>query len=90
MLKFDEDRLTIVPAAPPDAGPDRALDPAEPLPAAVGDGDMAVADGVPQAASPITANITAPAISHRLLAFESNRLGSGVFMVLFGEWQPLI
>jgi hypothetical protein len=45
----------------------------EPLPAAVAEGEVAVAEDVPQAASPITAKIGARAMLHRLLLFDSNR-----------------
>ena len=81
-MKLDGDTLTTVPDDPPEAGPDRALDPpppdprppAEPLPAAVAEGDMAVGEDVPQAAkSPITAHITKAAMINRLLVFDSNR-----------------
>jgi hypothetical protein len=72
MVKLDMDMLPTVPAAPPAAGPDRALDP--PPPAAVGEGDVAVTEDVPQAAdSPITADVSAAAMIHRLLPFNSNR-----------------
>jgi hypothetical protein len=80
-VKPDVDTLLTVPDAPPEADPDRAFDPpppdprppAEALPAAVADGDVAGAEAVPQAASPITAHIGAAAIIHRLLLFDSNR-----------------
>jgi hypothetical protein len=71
-----------VPDDPPAAGPDRALDP--PLPAGVAEGDVTVADDVPQAApSPITADISPAAMIHRLLPFLLLRLTSR-------EWQPFI
>jgi hypothetical protein len=61
-----------VPDAPPEAGPDRALD--APLPAAVAEGDAAVAEDVPQAAeSPITAHISTATMIHRLLLVDSKR-----------------
>jgi len=91
-VKLDVDTLLTVPDAPPEAGPDRALDPAppdprppaEPLAAAVAEGDVAVADDVPQAAaSPITADISTAAMIHRLLPFLILRLISR-------EWQPFI
>ena len=78
-MKLDVDTLPTVPAAPPAAGPDRALDPtppdprppAEPLPAAVGEGDVAAGEGdvavaeEPQAAeSPITEVISTVAMIH--------------------------
>jgi len=74
MVKLDVDTLTTVPAAPPEAGPDRALDPGEPLPAAaVAEGDVAVAESGPHAAeSPITAHTTA-AVIHRPLLFDGDR-----------------
>jgi hypothetical protein len=76
-VKPDVDTLPTVPDAPPEAGPDRALDPPPPDPrppaAAVGEGDVAVAEDAPQAAeSPITALISAAAMIHRLLLFDSN------------------
>ena len=80
-MKLDVDRLATVPDDPPEAGPDRALDPApadprlppEPRPAAVGEGDVAVAEDGPHAeVSPITAHSSTAATVHRLL-FESNR-----------------
>lgn len=51
MVKLDVDTVPTVPDAPPEAGPDRALDPpppdptlpAEPLPAAVTEGEAAAA-----------------------------------------------
>jgi hypothetical protein len=82
-VKLDVDTLTTVPDAPPEAGPDRALDPdprppAEPLPAAVAEGDVAVAEDVPQAEeSPITADISTAGMIHRLLLFDSNRRTPG-------------
>jgi hypothetical protein len=51
---------------PPDARP-----PAKPPPAAVAEGDVAVAEDVPQAA--ITADSNPPARTHRLLLLDSNR-----------------
>jgi hypothetical protein len=78
MVKLEVATLPIVPDAPPEAGPDRALDPrppAEPLPAAVAEGGVAVADDVPQPA--ITAHISAPVMIHRLLLFDSNRCTLG-------------
>ena len=86
-MKLDVDTLSTVPDAPPEAGPDRALDPpppdprppAEPPPAAVAEGDVAVAEDVPQAAeSPITAHIPTAAMIHRLLLFDSNRRAPGL------------
>jgi hypothetical protein len=85
-VKLDVDTLPTVPDAPPEAGPDRALDPPPPdprppgvpLPAAVAEGDVAVAEDVPQAAeSPITAHISTAAMIHPLLLFDSNRLTPG-------------
>lgn len=80
MVKLDVDTLLTVPDDPPEAGPDRALDappldprpPAVPLPAVVGEVDVAVGEYVPQAAeSPITADIRAAAMIHRPLLFDS-------------------
>jgi hypothetical protein len=81
IVKLDVDTLSTVPAAPPAAGPDRALDPPPPDVAvaegdvAVAEGDVAVAEGdVAQApASPITAHISAAAAIRPLLLFPSNR-----------------
>ncbi len=91
-MKLDVDTVLTVPDAPPEAGPDRAFDPpppdprppAKPLPAAVDEGDVTVADDVPQAAaSPITADISTAAMIHRLRPFPLLRLTCG-------EWQPFI
>jgi hypothetical protein len=70
--KLDVVKLSTVPDAPPEAGPDRALDPPPP---AVTEGDVAVAEGdVAQAAeSPITAHISAAATIRPLLLFDINR-----------------
>jgi hypothetical protein len=71
-VKLDIDTPATVPAAPPEAGPDRALDPPEPLPAAVAEGDVAVAEDVPQAAeSPITTHISTAPMIHRLLPIDA-------------------
>jgi hypothetical protein len=85
IVKPDVDTLPTVPAAPPAAGPERALDapppdptpPAAPLGAAVAEGDVAVAEAVPQADRPITAHIGAAAMSHRVLLCDSTRRGLG-------------
>jgi hypothetical protein len=77
MVKLDVDTLSTVPAAPPAAGPDRALDP--PLPGTgspdVAEGDVVVAEGeaAQPAESPITAHISAAATMHLLLLFGSDR-----------------
>jgi hypothetical protein len=63
------DRLTTVPDDPPAA-----------LPAAVAEGDVTVADDVPQAAA---SPITTAAMIHRLLPFVLLRL-------TIREWQPSI
>ena len=68
MLKLDVDTLSTVPDDPPEAGPDRALDPL-PLPPAVAEGDVAVGEDVQAAVSPITANISTAAVIHGLLLF---------------------
>ena len=70
-MKPDVDKVSTVPEAPPEAGPDRALDP--PPPAPVAEGDVAVAEDVAQAENPITADISAAAMIHRLPRFDSNR-----------------
>jgi hypothetical protein len=84
-VKFDVDTLPTVPDAPPEAGPDRALDPplpdrgppAEP-PAAVVEGEAAVVEDVPQAAeTPITAHISAAVTIRRPLLFDGNRRSLG-------------
>jgi hypothetical protein len=80
-VKLDADTLLTVPAAPPEAGPDRALapppgprPPAEPLADAVAGGGVAVAENGPQAASnPIAAHASAAAVTHRLLFVASVR-----------------
>jgi hypothetical protein len=67
MVKLDVDTLPTVPAAPPAAGPDRALE----EDVAVVEGDVAgVAEGdVAQlAASPITANVSAAATIQAVVA----------------------
>jgi hypothetical protein len=72
------DTPATVPAAPPEAGPDRALDPPEPLPA-VAEGDVAVAEDVPQAAeSPITTHISTAPMIHRLLLFDAETVSWGL------------
>jgi hypothetical protein len=90
-VKLDVDTLPTVPAAPPEAGPDRALDPpppdagppAEPLPdtgcAAVLEEDVAVAEGdvARPTESPITPHSTAAATIHRLFLFDTNRRTRG-------------
>jgi len=98
-VKLDVDRVSTVPDAPPEAGPDRALDPAPPdwrPPAAAAEGDGAVAEVVPQAApNTITAHIiTAPEI-HRLrpfdtdAAFEFGRAGT-VLRALVGSQSLML
>ena len=85
MVKLEVETLSTVPDAPPAAGPDRALDPpspdarppAAPLPAAGAEGDVVVVEDVPQAESPITVLISAPAMIHRLLPLDSNRRTPG-------------
>jgi hypothetical protein len=89
MVKLDVDTLPTVPAAPPAAGPDRALDPPPPdpgPPAALlllpGTDCADVAEGDDEAKlteSPITAHISAAqaATIHRLLLFDSNRRTHG-------------
>jgi hypothetical protein len=84
------DTLATVPDDPPAADPDRALDPAPPdprppaeLPAAGAEGDAAVVDDAPQAASTIAAHVSAGAMIHRLRVIDNDRrtlarLGSSV------------
>jgi hypothetical protein len=82
IVKPDPDTLSTVPAAPPAAGPDRALDP-PPEPGvpgpAVADGDVAVVDEeMPsQAESAGTAHINTTATIHPLLLLDSNRPARG-------------
>jgi hypothetical protein len=78
-VKLDVDTLPTVPADPPAAGPDRALEEdgavAEGDVAGAAEGDVAgAAEGdVPQlAASPITASISAGATIHRLFLFDTS------------------
>jgi len=75
--------VTTIPVVPPEAGPDRALDPpppdprppAEPLPAAVAEGDVTVAEDVLQAAPRrITADIGTATMTHRFALSASNRI----------------
>jgi hypothetical protein len=83
MVKLDADKVLTVPAAPPAAGPDRALDvpPPDPTPLAepLADATLpAVAEGdlVSTTESPIAAHISAPAVVitiHRRLLFDSRR-----------------
>jgi hypothetical protein len=79
-VKLDVDRLLTVPADPPAAGPDRALDPpAAPRPGpgrpGVAEGDVAVADvdEAQPAESPINAHIGAATTINPLLLFDGNR-----------------
>jgi hypothetical protein len=95
IVKPDVETLPTVPAAPPAAGPDRALDapppdrgpPEAPLGAAVAEGDVAVAAAVPHADRPISAHIGAAAMTHRLLLCDSNRrcLGRRGFLTTVAE-----
>jgi hypothetical protein len=79
MVKPDVVTLSIVPDAPPAAGPDRAFDPRPPAvvdeEAAVVEGDAAVVErDVPQpATSATTALIDAAATIHRRLGLDGNR-----------------
>ena len=85
-MKPDVDMLATVPAAPPEAGPDRALDP-PPRPTAVAEGDVevAVAEDVPQAESPTTAHISTAAMIHPRLLFDGNRLTPRSGLTLVAE-----
>ena len=80
MVKLDVDTLSTIPTAPPEAGPDRALDPrppAEPLPDAVAEGDVVVAEDMPQAAeSPIATHISAAAMIRRLCLMDVGLVGA--------------
>src|ERR1700730_14962125 len=81
MLKLDADTLPTVPAAPPVAGPDRALDapPPDPLPPAEPRAEAGCAgvderDVARPTESPITAHAAAAATAiHRRLLVASNR-----------------
>jgi hypothetical protein len=88
MVKLGVDTLSTVPAAPPGDGADRALDPPPPgCPEGPGfaeedaaaEGAAAVAEGVAAqpAETPITASISAPATTHPLFLFDSNRRTRG-------------
>lgn len=79
-MKLDLDTLPTVPDAPPEAGPDRALEPALPEPgppAAVLPGTTWAADaegaGATPIASPIAGSINAVAAIHRHFLFDSHR-----------------
>jgi hypothetical protein len=73
MVKLDVDTLSTVPAAPPAAGPDRALDPPPPAVAEEeGDGVVAEGDGAQPAESPITAHISTAATIHPFRLFDSS------------------
>jgi hypothetical protein len=87
IVKLDADMLSTVPAAPPEAGADRALDPSPPDPALpVGslpnpgcptddEGDVPVADGAALHAveSPSTADIRAADTIHRPFRVHNGR-----------------
>jgi hypothetical protein len=85
MVKLDVDTLVTVPADPPWAGPDRALDPLDlgppgkPLGSAVcpavvcGDVGVVEEDVVEQPESPITAHISAAATLHPVFLLDSSR-----------------
>ncbi len=83
IVKPDVDTLSTVPDAPPEAGPDRALDPSPP---AVGEGDVADAEGdvdvaegdvAQPAESPVIAHVSAAAAIHPPFLFDSNRRTPG-------------
>jgi hypothetical protein len=82
MVKLDADMLPTVPDAPPEAGPDRALDPPppDPAPPAVAEGDMARATQ-----SPITTHSSAAATIHPLLLLDSNRRS-----LVRGVWSTVV
>jgi hypothetical protein len=82
MVKPDVDKLSTVPAAPPEAGPDRALDPPPGAGApddaeggvADAEGGVAVAEGDDvQAADTPTTPINAAATIHPRFLVDSNR-----------------
>ena len=96
MTKLDVDTLSTVPDAPPEAGPERALDPPPPAapggpggPAvvAVAEGEVAVAaDEVVQAAeSPITALISAAPTIHLLFASNRRALGHRACLAMVAD-----
>jgi hypothetical protein len=83
-VKLDVDTLPTVPDDPPEAGPDRALDPpppATPLPDPefpepaevddVAEGDVGATGG--DVAQPAASPITAAAVTHPVRLFDSNR-----------------
>jgi hypothetical protein len=79
MVKLDVDTLPTVPDAPPEAGPDRALDPAPPDPGLaatplLGTGAPAAVEGdvARTAESPIAAH-TSAAVTIQLIRFDSSR-----------------
>jgi hypothetical protein len=79
-VKFDVDTLPTVPEAPPEAGPDRALDPPPPNPGPLatplldaGLPDGAEGDMARPMDSPITAHISAAATIQPLIRFDSTR-----------------
>jgi len=91
MVKLVVDTLPTVPAAPPAAGPDRALElpPPDPAPPAAmlpdtewpgvagGDGAVAEEDAARPTETPITEQARATATIHRILLFEISRRTHG-------------
>jgi|SRR5580700_10972603 hypothetical protein len=83
MVKLPVATLATVPADPPAAGPDRAFDPvprdpgppAEPP--AVAEGEVAVAEDVPQAESTIAEATSGVTMSHRLRLSKRHRRDRG-------------
>jgi hypothetical protein len=77
MVNLDVDTLPTMPAAPPAAGADRALDPTSPDPAMPLLGtrrpDDVVGDVARATESPITAQTSTPATIHPPLLFDSDR-----------------
>jgi hypothetical protein len=79
MVKLDADVLSMMPVAPPSAGPDRAWPPG-----ALGDGvgaaeaeDVVAADATPDPASTATADATPAPTIQALLFFSENRCAGG-------------
>jgi hypothetical protein len=79
-VKLDLDTLPTVPDAPPEAGPDRAMDPPPPDPGPPAKpppgtklADVAEGDVTRATESPIAAHSSAAATIHPLLLFNSDR-----------------
>jgi hypothetical protein len=72
-VKPDAERLSTVPDAPPEAGPDRAFESPPATPLGPGAPEVADVEGSAQpAASPITASVSAAAVIRRPRRFDSH------------------